>query len=197
MNFTVNNRGNSKPASWEKCDLYFNRALCRLESAGAEIIAIASVTPHSRLEERSKGVNVPILSIYDALGAFCEEEEISTLLVLGTMPTMTTPNLVEGVSAYGVRSFYPESDVAKSNVVSIINNLYENNIESASCDIEKIVRDSLGDIETKNVAVCLACTELPVAFGEKGKKPKFVHNDVMYLNSSVIHADLIFSACVE
>ncbi len=197
MNFTVNNRGNSNPESWEKCDQYFKDALARLEIAGAEIIALASVTPHSRLEERSKGISASILSVYDALGAFCKRQKITTVLVLGTMPTMASSHLVDAVSTYGVNAFYPASDADKSYLANIIARLYANDTESASSNIEKVVRASLSDVESQNVAVCLACTELPIAFGDNGTKTKFVHNGIVYLNSSMVHAEEIFSACIK
>jgi aspartate/glutamate racemase len=61
MNFTINNRGTTEPDSWKVWYSYFNSALHRLEKSGAEIISIASVTPHARLSEISLGINAKML----------------------------------------------------------------------------------------------------------------------------------------
>ncbi len=197
MNFTVNNRGGSSPDSWSVCDTYFNNALRKLEQSGAEIIAIASVTPHSRLKERSQGIQAPVLSIYDAIGAYCHNMGIRHLLVLGTMPTMTTTHFIKGVSNHDVKAFYPESEELKNQLIEIINNLYQNNVNSASRDIENLIRNFLSDTDLKQTAVCLACTELPIAFGDLGRQPQFMYNGISYLNSSFIHADAVFAECIR
>src|SRR5690625_8022955 len=88
MNFTINNRGTTESGSWAVWDEYFNYAIKRLENNGAELIVIASVTPHGRLNEISKGVNAPVLTIYDALGDYCAHAGIMKLLMSGTKPTM-------------------------------------------------------------------------------------------------------------
>ena len=56
LNFAVTNRGTSEPGSWDIWDSYFNNALGRLSKGGAELILIAAVTPHARLNEISKGI---------------------------------------------------------------------------------------------------------------------------------------------
>jgi len=92
MHFTVNHRGSSERDSWSTWDGYFQLALNRLEKSGAEVIVIASATPHTRLKEISKGTNVPIISLYESLGMHCKANKITRVLVFGTMPTMTKQN---------------------------------------------------------------------------------------------------------
>lgn len=196
MNFSVNNRGNSSPGSWEACDTYFNNALLRLEKSGAEIIIIASVTPHARLKERSIGVGVPIISIYDAIGSYCRTNSVSNLLVLGTMPTMTTSNFIDCVANYDINAFYPESEELKNEVTNIISNLYQNKTESAAININKLVSSCVNEKKMNNTAVCLACTELPIAFGDYSREASFNYEGVTYYNSSIIHADSAFAACI-
>lgn len=197
MNFIVNNRGDTSPDSWNVCDTYFNNALLKLEKSGAEMIVIASVTPHSRLKERSTGVGVPILSIYDVIANYCIDNNISRLLVLGTMPTMTTSSFIDSVSSHDISAFYPESAELKNKLIDIISNLYQNKAGSASKDIDELVRTCIDEKDLKHTAVCLACTELPIAFGSYSRQPSFQHEGITYLNSSIIHADSVFTACIQ
>ena len=199
LNFAVNNRGTSEPGSWDVWDSYFNNALERLSKAGADLILIAAVTPHSRLNEISKDIDVPILSIYAAVGSQCKKHNIESLLVLGTMPTMTSAAFKEGMNDYGVRAFYPQTEELKAEVLEIIERLYQNKTEGASEAIAKLVIACIPNEEPgiNKTAVCLGCTELSVAFDELKGESSFDHKGVFYLNASIAHAELAFEACVK
>ncbi len=197
MNFTVNNRGSSELGSWEEWDAYFNSALKRLVKSGAELILIASVTPHTRLKEISKEINIPIISIFDSVGNYCNENGIKNLLVLGTMPTMNSPAFKEALKPFGVSAIYPKTDEIKEDVVQVIERLYRNQTTGAVSDIEKIVKLCISDNDFNNTAVCLGCTELPLAFEDFTNLSGFEHNTVKYLNSSAVHALSVFEACAS
>ncbi len=154
MNFTVNNRGSDEPGSWEAWDQYFQMALKLLESGGAELLIIASVTPHARLEKISQTVNIPVLSVYEAIGRHCSALGVKDLLVLGTQPTMSSPSFVEGIASFGINSFYPRTSELKAEVVRIIENLYHNRTEGAPEMIKTVVRESLSSERLANTAVC-------------------------------------------
>jgi aspartate racemase len=74
-------------ASWGNYDAMFHESFMRLEQAGAAFGAIASNTPHTRLEGIRQGLDFPLVSILDATA-----EQASALadqaLVLGTPVTM-------------------------------------------------------------------------------------------------------------
>lgn len=197
MNFTINNRGSSEPGSWNTWDSYFNSAIQKLERNGAEIISIASVTPHSRLNEISTGINAKILSVYEAIGLYCNTMDVSNVLVLGTMPTMTSSAFISGLSPFGISVSFPEEDSQKSQVVDIISNLYQNKTRGAAPLIDQLVRQSVPENELSNTVVCLGCTELPLAFQDFPGKSSFEVQGVTYLNTTVVHAKSIFAACVE
>lgn len=195
MNFTVSNRGTAEPGSWAAWDEYFNRALKRLERSGAELIVIASVTPHARLAEITKGVVAPVLSIYDALGDYCSHAGIKYLFVLGTMPTMSSPAFYDNLAPFGVEAQNPPSDEQKSKVVGTIGRLYQNQADGAAKAIDEIVRTSISEGALENTAVCLGCTELPLAFPECSGEASFEVNGIRYLNSAAVHASYVFHAC--
>lgn len=197
MNFTVNNRGSSELGSWEDWDTYFNSALKRLVKSGAELILIASVTPHTRLKEISKEISIPIISIYSSVGNYCNENGIKNLLILGTMPTMNSPEFKDALRPFGVSALYPKTHDIKEDVVQVIERLYQNQTTGAAFDIDKIVRSCVSDNDLSNTAVCLGCTELPLAFEGFNNLLSFEHNAVKYLNSSAVHALSVFEACVS
>ena len=197
MNFTINNRGSSEPGSWKIFDTYFNEALKRLESVGVDLIIIASVTPHARLDEISRGIGVPILSIYEAIGSQCGKQDIEQLLVLGTMPTMTSFAFIEGVKDFDVRVLYPPTDELKETVLEIIQQLYQNNTQGTSTAINELVRSCISEKELGSTAVCLGCTELPIAFQDFTGELSFTVEGITYLNASVIHANEAFQVCLK
>lgn len=197
MNFTINNRGSDEQDSWNLWDSYFNNALHRLEKSGAEIISIASVTPHARLNEISLGINARVLSIYEAVGLYCNSMDIGNILVLGTMPTMTSSAFIRGMIRYSVSATYPADDSQKTKVVDIIGNLYQNVTDGAATLINEVVRQCVPENELRNTAVCLGCTELPLAFQDFIGEPSFEVDGVNYINSTVVHAKSIFAACTE
>lgn len=196
MNFTVNNRGSDATSSWDVWDRYFQMALQKLEDGGAELILVASVTPHARLEVISQRLKVPVLSIYDAIGQFCVSSGIDNILVLGTLPTMTSLAFIKGVSKFGVNAFYPPRTL-QSNVVSIIEDLYHDRVDGLDASVESIVEKSYPLEGKGEFAACLGCTELPTAFRAIPTKPVFTKNRVIYLNSTVIHSLSAFQACLE
>lgn len=197
MNFTVNNRGSSEPSSWAAWDDYFKAAVKRLEKSGAELIVIASVTPHARLEEISKGTGTPIISIYESIGSHCNANGVANLLVLGTMPTMTSPAFKHGMEKFGINAFHPQTEQLKSKVLGVIERLYQNKTDGAASEIGNIVRSCVSADELDNTAVCLGCTELPIAFGSFSNSSGFEYQGVNYLNSSVVHALSAFQACAK
>ena len=197
MNFTVNNRGSTEPGSWVEWDDYFKSAVNHLEGSGAELILIASVTPHARLTQISQGAKIPIIGIYESIGRYCNLNEISNLLVLGTMPTMTSPAFKRGMEKFHVNVFHPQTEQLKSMVLDVIERLYQNKTESAASEIDNIVRSCVPAEKLDNTTICLGCTELPLAFGSVSNRSSFEHKGINYLNSSVVHALSAFQECVR
>ena len=197
MAFTINNRGSSEPGSWTTWDTYFKEALHRLQQSGAELIAIASVTPHARLNEITREITVPVISVYQCIAEYCVQAGIKQLLVLGTMPTMSNSAFVDAMAKSDINAFYPETDDLKQKVVTVIDALYQNQIEGTASALDQIVRTCIEDGPQEEIAVCLGCTELPLAFGSQVRVARIQNRGIDYLNSSVIHAAAVFKACVS
>lgn len=197
MNFTVNNRGSSEPDTWHIWDAYFQRALSRLANNGADLILLASVTPHARLSSISEDIKVPIISIYNAIATYCNKREINRLLVLGTMPTMTSPAFKNSMGNFGIEVLNPPTEDLKVKVVEVIDTLYRSQIKGSSVAIDNIVRACIPDDQLTKTVICLGCTELPLAFTEFTNDIEFEHGGVTYLNTTIVHAMSAFEACIS
>lgn len=197
MNFTVNKRGTSEDGSWSTWDAYFNQAIKRLVASGAELIIMASVTPHARLQQICQGISVPVLSVYEAIGAYCSQAGIKQLLVLGTMPTMSSAAFQISMKPFNVSALYPPNEALKFTVVETIGRLYQHKTSGAGEGIAQVVRASIAEVDLEKYAVCLGCTELPLAFPESSGEASFTVNGITYLNTSVIHASYAFQACLD
>ncbi len=196
QNFTIVHRGSEALDSWKAWDEYFSAAIQNLKMCGAELILIASATPHTRLEEISRGVDIPLVSMYDSVGSYCKSVGIKSLLVLGTMPTMVSPAFKQSMESFGISAFYPKTERLKTDVVNVIERLYQNKTKGTAVEIEAIVRSCVSSTEIENTAVCLGCTELPLAFEGLNKKQSFDFGGISYINSSVVHALSAFEACI-
>lgn len=157
-------------SSWARFDAYFNAALKRLEAGSAEVAFIASNTPHNRFDAITKGVSIPVLSIFEAVAKCCSDHEIEESLILGTAPTMASASFANVLASHGIKGFVPTSDTDKS----------------------AIVNNCVGQFSKKPIAVCLSCTELPLAYPDHLNDASFEDNGVLYLNTTVFHATSVF-----
>jgi aspartate racemase len=182
--------------SWANYDQYFREALRRLEASGAELAIIASNTPHNRFAAITQGIRIPVLSIFEAVAQECAQRGVEEMLILGTAPTMDSP-VFEGVlSRVGIRAFAPKLAEERAKIVALISELYADRNEDAASRIRSVVDRSL-PITGRARAVCLACTELPLAFPEIEGESFLVVGDVCYVNSTMIHARAAFAATLQ
>jgi aspartate racemase len=173
--------------SWSEYDAYFRQALVRLEVAGADVAIIASNTPHNRFDSIVRGIKIPVISIFSAVAEECSRLGIKNMLILGTAPTMNAPNFAALLSKYGIDARAPKSKECRAEVVALISELYTNRIDGAADRIRKVVDT---EIPATNAirSVCLACTELPMAFPQLADKPWIHLADIQYINTTAVHA---------
>jgi aspartate racemase len=180
-------------ASWAAYDRYFREALQRIERSGAAVAIIASNTPHNRFSAITEGINIPVLSLFEAVGSHCAQIGVSDMLILGTAPTMASPVFADILKAAGIRGFSPASDTERTKIVALISELYEDRNEQAESRIRAVVDASFPDTGASR-AVCLACTELPLAFANIEKETDLELGGIRYINTTMIHARAAFAA---
>lgn len=63
--------------------------------------------------------------------------------------------------------------------------------------MNEVVNSAFKQMDTKQKTVCLACTELPLAFAGKEHLATFVEEEVTYLNTTIIHAKAAFEYALQ
>lgn len=177
--------------SWQRFDAYHRDALKRLEAAGADFALIASNTSHHRLPEIRRGLRIPVLSIFDAVAIECARAGAAEALILGTATTMRSPRLREAFAAHGVAAMGPEDPEVRAACVRLSEELqHRGAVAGAAARIEAMVRACARGRTAP--LVCLACTELPLAFPEQTALPLFESGGLSYMNTTAVHIRTAF-----
>jgi aspartate racemase len=193
INYSFSHRGQSiEDNSWDEYDTYFNSALKRLEKNGVDFAIIASNTPHNRYDAIVENINIPVISIFEAVANQCKSLNISKLLLLGTEPTMNLPIYPDYLARHGVEAFVPSAEADRTKIIDLINELYKGKCIGADKQIEIVINSTFESASHTQKVVCLACTELPLAFKDKSDLANFEENGILYINTSVVHAKAAF-----
>lgn len=193
INKSFNLRGSyGDEASWRTYDSYFHDALKRLERSGADFAIIASNTPHNRFDAITKGITIPVISIFDAVAQECARHGAKRALILGTAPTMASPVFPAVLQKSGIAGFVPESERDRARVIELIDDLQAGGDNNAADEISAVVERSFSSGSDRRKVVCLSCTELPLAFPKFADNASFELDEILYLNTTVIHAKAAF-----
>jgi aspartate racemase len=170
--------------------------LRRLEGSGADFALIASNTPHHRFDVIVRGIEIPVINIFDAVAKECARLEAKQILILGTNVTMGSPELRKRLAGRGVEAAGPQDDTARALIAGLIAELQAGKTAGASERIGRIARSSFARQFTAAPVVCLACTELPLAFPRCKTLESFAVDGVTYVNSSAVHIGAAFDFAI-
>jgi aspartate racemase len=174
--------------SWMQFDEYHRAALRRLEASGAEFALIASNTAHHRFASIVRGVGIPVINILQVTAAECARLDATEVLLLGTAITMKSAIFREEFAKHGVRAAGPDDEEARAQTVELIAELSLGKIDGAA---ERLTR-----IAKAHPVVCLACTELALAFPELKTLSTFHYAGALYLNTTALHIAAAFDFAV-
>ena len=198
INYSFNHRGEvGNESSWKEYDTYFNSALKRLERNGADFAIITANTLHTRFESITKNINIPVLSIYEAIANECKKNELNQFLLLGTEPTMKSNSMPDFMASKGIDAFSPPNTEMQLKVINLISDLFEGKSENGRTVVNEVVHSAYQQKHANRKTVCLACTELPLAFSGKEQLETFSEDEVIYLNTTIIHAKAAFDYAVQ
>jgi len=184
-------------ASWERYESAFREAFVRLREAGAELGVIASNTPHMRLRGITKGLDFPVVSILDATAEAVRAQGGKRALVLGTPVTMRSMVYPNTLRQYGIEAL-PRLDEERilgleRLIIELEQfddvDLHRGEIADARRQILSLCREFIGD--KGNDVVCLACTELPLAFPEYRDSACFEIEGMWFVNTTVVHIEAV------
>ena len=195
MSKTMAARGTAgDTASWRAFDQLFVESLNRLATAGCDLCAIASVTPHNRLGAIAENTSIPVVSVVDAVSDRIESLEVSTAVVLGTSVTMQGTLFDQALASRGIDMVRPPvAEVAAFS--GLLDDFFYSgrSAEGRSALIDYVNSLTAG---IDDVLVLLACTDLTPAFPEAGGQALFHAGGYQVVDATAAHVDAIMQAVV-
>jgi aspartate racemase len=183
--------------SWRQFDEYHRAALQRLETGGSDFALMASNTPHHRFATIVRGIGIPVISIIDAVAKESARIGAAEVLILGTALTMRSPKFREGFAKYGIEAAGPHNKAARAATIDLITDLQHGKLEGAAERLRKIARTAFERQFGAQPVVCLACTELALAFQEQKTLATFEYDGVLYLSTTAVHINAAFDFAVN
>jgi aspartate racemase len=101
---------------------------------------------------------------------------------------MRSPIILDMFRQYGIRAFAPALQSVKDSVASLIEHLQAGNRANVAEQLHELATKELQDACARNAAVCLACTELPLAFDGLTQEGVFEWHGTTYINTTAIHS---------
>ena len=177
-------------ASWERYDAAFRETFLRLREAGADFGVIASNTPHTRLAGITKGLDFPVVSILDATAEAVRALGRKRAFILGMPVTMRSPAYADTLRKYGVGASARLDEERMAELERLVDvDLCQGKIDDAREWILRVCREFVDD--GSNDVVCLACTELPLAFPEHKEAACFETDGIWFVNTTVVHIEAV------
>lgn len=181
-------------ASWERFDAYHRQALLRLAAAGADFALIASNTPHHRLAAIARGIAIPVLDLFQLSAQAAAQAAVTEVVVLGTPATMSSERFRAEFARRNIRVIVPLPEI-KAQIASLIARLQCGADAEAGDELDRVARRCLRSCRSAAPAVCLACTELPLAFPESKLEGCFVRNGIRYIGTPAVHIRAAVEMC--
>lgn len=164
---------------WDLVAEGLSEAARTLERAGADVILIATNTMHIVFDDVAQAVDVPMLSLLDAVSARITEHGIGTVGLLGTAFTMEKPFYRQGLAKKGIDVLVPGPEDRKLVNDVIYEELVAGKIRAASREAFVRIIHDLADQGAEGVV--LGCTEIPLLVSEEDV-------DLPLFDTTVIHA---------
>ncbi len=183
--------------SWSQFDDYHRCALKRLETNEADFALMASNTPHHRFEAIVRSIRIPVISILDEMAKESARIEARQVLLLGTALTMRSSKFRETFAKYGIDASGPRDETLRAMTAELITDLQLGKLERAAQRVVNVARVSLETQFGDRPAVCLACTELPLAFAGMKQLPTFEYDGIVFINASAVHINAAFDFAVD
>lgn len=189
--------GNSDDAeSWRGFDNMFRAARRRLEAAGCEVAAIASVTPHLRQDAIFAGASIPFVSVLDAAASAVADERISSATIVGTPVTMRTGLFNAALKAQNIEPGRPSSPELIDQVEQLLKaHFYSGNGAKGRGPLLDLLKSS--GFGGGGPAVLLACTDFAAAFTEFAGQVCFEVEDITFVDAGAAHVAAILNAAAQ
>lgn len=164
-------------------------AIHHLKAAGADVVAMASNTPHILFSEIEKQSSLPMISIVDSTCDYIVEKNYKKVIIFGTRFTMESGLYAAALKELGIETITPSSEDIEALHGIIFPNL-ENGIiipedkEKMIAIANKYINEFQGD------SLILGCTEIPLMIQEGDI-------DIPLINTAQLHIEAIVNYCFQ
>ncbi len=169
-----------KEDRWDLVAEGLSQAAQSLEAAGADFIIIATNTMHLVFDEVQANVDIPMLSLLDAVGETILARGLKTVGLLGTRFTMEKTFYHQALARKGISVLVPEADQRTYVDNVIYNELTAGQIKDDSRSGFVTIINKLAERGAEGVV--LGCTEIPLLVSEDDV-------EVPLLDTTAIHAE--------
>ena len=173
---------------WDLVAEGLSKAARALEAAGADFVLISTNTMHIVFDEVAASINVPMLSLLDAVGDAIERRGMKTVGLLGTAFTMGESFYQETLAERRITFLVPGS--ADRAVVNDV--IYDELVAGRILDESRqAFLRIIQDLGTRGAeGVILGCTEIPLLVSEQAAAlPLF--------DTTEIHADAALRYAIQ
>jgi aspartate racemase len=160
----------------------------QLQAAGADFIAIATNTMHIVLDQVRASVEVPVLSLPDAVGDAILARGMHTVGLLGTRFTMEQPFYRDALAQKGIDVLVPDAEERARVDQVIYDELVAGSLQDESRAAFVAIINRLAERGAEGVV--LGCTEIPLLV-----RPQDV--SIPLFDSTTIHAEAILEYALE
>lgn len=148
---------------WDLVARGLGEAAGKLQEAGADFIIIATNTMHLVFDEVQAAVDVPMLSLLDAVSEAILARRMHTIGLLGTRFAMEKGFYQDALASKGISVLVPDADDRNYVNAVIYNELVLGLIRDKSR--ERFV-EIIEDLATRGAeGIILGCTEIPLLVG--------------------------------
>ena len=183
--------------SWHQFDDYHRAALNRLEASGADFAIIASITAHHRLDTILQGVEIPVVNVVEEVAKEAESIGLERIVLLGTESTMKSAKFREQFAGHGVEATGPQDCAVIAQISELIADLQRGKSVRADERLMNIAKRLPGSKVGGRSAVCLACTELSLAFARLKRRITFEKDDMLFINAAAVHIRAAFNVAID
>lgn len=171
--------------AWDEAGALLAQSAQKLQTAGAELVAITANTMHIVADQVAATIDIPLIHIADPTAKELIEDGMQTVGLLGTRFTMEMPFYRDRLNKHGLTPIVPEID--RTNLNGII---YEELCRG-------IVRDTSRAIYIKAIeimagqgaeAVILGCTELSMLIDDSCSPLPVYDTGELHARALVQHA---------
>jgi len=173
---------------WDLVAAGLRTAAQKLETAGADFVAIATNTMHIVQDEVRQGISIPLLSLLDAVGDAIQARGLSKVGLLGTRFTMEKPFYRQALSERSITVLVPGADDRELINRVIYEELVRGVIRAESRAAFLRIINRLREQGAEGVV--LGCTEIPLLVSQEDtESPLF--------DSTLLHAEAILDFALQ